>query len=266
MGGKEVSGPLSKICCEKNHTPVLRSTDVQCMKTNASRGLLVSFKILVPWTFIDCASTQETISEATRLSHLFFVFLSWDCFKPEHLFCHYLVEKHGQGPDDSGIVSRVRATVPATEQLCSTAKATLVQLLVLCGSVPVLGWPEMGLRPPLGQARSVGVRAHWCPWVAICGRVYCFWLDLWYLRAVLFLPLLAFISFNKMLSSTQRRSLFQRSETAAQPAPRPTHTEGLVFDEHMIHMTRSCCSKRIPVANFQIMGGRVQCKVRPLLY
>ena len=44
--------------------------------------------------------------------------------------------------------------------LCSTAKATLVQLLVLCGSVPVLGWPEMGLRPPLGQARSVGVRAH----------------------------------------------------------------------------------------------------------
>ena len=74
---------------KKNHTPVLRSTHLQCMQMNASRGLLVSFKILVPWTFIDCASTQETISEATRLSHLFFVFLSWDCFKPEHLFCHW---------------------------------------------------------------------------------------------------------------------------------------------------------------------------------
>ena len=191
---------------KKNHTPVLRSTHLQCMQMNASRGLLVSFKILVPWTFIDCASTQETISEATRLSHLFFVFLSWDCFKPEHLFCHYLVEKHGQGPDDSGIVSRVRATVPATEQLCSTAKAS----------------------QKCGRTRTFMPR-----FVAICGRVYCFWVDLWYLRAVLFLPLLAFISFNKMLSSTQRRSLFQRSETAAQPAPRPTHTEGLVLDEHI---------------------------------
>lgn len=161
MGGKEVSGPLSKICCEKkSHT---------------------RFEIYSSTVYAnECVErTSGFIQDPGSLNFHRLCFDTGNHFgsyetKPP-LFCIPFLRLLQAGASVlplSGGKTRSRARRFWNHFSCKGHSAghratlqhskghTRKPLLVVCGSFPVLGWPEVGLRPPLGQARSVGVRAH----------------------------------------------------------------------------------------------------------